>query len=413
MGPVMDNEQQMRQLLLLNKFEALGMLADGNKKKHLAALELFENGESEDEEPDDEYIPDLVARKSLFSRLQHVIVFNGLSLRPCATIFALFMVAPVDVLRSRVENLERWVRKDNQTEIQKFTADCRAAVAGVREFMETQERQIGKDAGENVLRSVKLCKKREWRMCKVTGNENPEAVPIFPLKGFANLWSLLDTFWGRETATRICALIRYEDILESPQNMMCLNRQLAWWFNNGKIAFKPVRVAETRSLAIEFHWLKRGNMVPADIITQSPNSFWAVASAPIGGRDSRCLVSGKSYSFYKTCGGIEPPSFELLQLSWDLLRAAAICGATNPVELGDESSSGDDSSDEDYVEGCEEGYGDEDDEDEDEDEDDDENDDMKSQPDMGNEMQYTEEPEEDDLDRRQNMLNRLRDFYFQ
>ncbi|KKP01701.1 hypothetical protein THAR02_06207 [Trichoderma harzianum] len=269
------------------------------------------------------------------------------------TVFALFMVAPIDVLQYRLDNLERNAQEKNTTEVQESIEQCRTAAAAIQEFVSREGRQVENTGEDNLflLRSMNLCKRRDRRRCRISGMDDPEAVPIFPITmNSVNFLSMLDTFWGTETATRLSTLILDPNFLRSPQNMPSLNRQLGWWFHSGKIAFKPLRKSNDSSFIFQVYWLKKSEPKPTELFTNEMSICRVADSAGIvygcAGREGwgRCdtpyygnlgMETGQIHGLGENYG-IEPPSFELLQVSWDLLRVAAICGATQPVFWSDE-----------------------------------------------------------------------------
>ncbi|KAK4066732.1 hypothetical protein Trihar35433_7159 [Trichoderma harzianum] len=390
------NEQQMQQLLHLNEYSILGRLLDLTKKNPSPVFRLLEINERAAKEPVSDYVSDPCKRINCFRRLQDNIKRHELPLTPTMTVFALFMVAPIDVLQYRLDNLERNAQEKNTTEVQNFIEQCRTAAAVIQEFVSREGRQV-EDTGEDnlfLLQSMNLCKRRDLRRCRISGMEDPEAVPIFPITmNSVNFLSMLETFWGTETATRLSTLILDPNFLRSPQNMLSLNRQLSWWFQGGKVAFKPLRKTNCSSLAVQVHWLKKSELEPTQLFTDDMSLCRVADSAGItygcAGKEGwgRCVTpyygglgmeTGHIHGLVENYG-IEPPSFELLQLSWDLLRVAAICGATQPVFCSDEVTEDNNDYYDDDVD-----YGDDHfDDDYDEDE-------MESQPDMYMDKNYAQ-----------------------
>ncbi|KAK4064889.1 uncharacterized protein Triagg1_8888 [Trichoderma aggressivum f. europaeum] len=350
------NEQQMKSLLHLNEYSQLGPLLNLAKERPSLILGLVENYSRAAEEPVLDYVPDIYTRIFLFGRLQDSLRRHELSFVPSMKVFALFMVAPVDVLRSRLDNLERNAREKNMAEVQEFIEQCRTAVTVILEFVSAEARQVGGFSEDNVhlLQSMDLCKKRDVRICSISRMENPEAVTIFPNAIHSpNLLSMMDTFWGTETADRLSELIRDPSFLKSPQNMLSLNRQLSWWYQSGRIAFKPLRKTDTDSLTIQFYWLKRSKLEPSQLFKYDMSIWDVMETADIANNEDfrRGIIRwGRphcdSYSglgmdtghVHRLCERFEigPPKFDILQLSSDLLRVAAICGATKPTCLADE-----------------------------------------------------------------------------
>ncbi|KAL7959450.1 hypothetical protein V8C34DRAFT_303917 [Trichoderma compactum] len=378
------NTQQMQSLLSLNEYFELGPLLNLARERPLLISGLAETYRRTRAEPVGDYVPDLLTRVDLFRRLKDNLKRHELSFVPSMTVFALFMVAPIDVLQCRLDNLERNAQEKNTTEVQEFIEQCRTAVAVIQEFVSAEARQVGRfDKGNvHLLQSMDLSKKRDGRKCSISRMENPEAVTIFPNAIHSpNLLSMMDTFWGTEAAARLSTLIRDPVFLKSPQNMLSLNRQLSWWYQSGRIAFKPLRKTDTDSLIIQFHWLKKSELEPTQLFTDDVDFEEVMEAAGIANCDGRGIKAwGRHYSNSYSGLGMETgqihwlrehfkighPSFELLQLSWDLLRVAAICGATKPIYSTDEATGdyndhygGYDDSDDHYDNDCsDDGYDD-------------------------------------------------------
>lgn len=185
--------------------------------------------------------------------------------------------------------------------------------------------------------------------------EDPEAARIFPVstteeRNISVLSDLLKIWWGKEKAGRWSALFQDQGVTESAQNLVCLNHQLHWWFHNAKFALKPPRKTEDGGVVVQFHWLKanglkphrplRGGLSFSDILSEaglSDNDAWgdklAHRKSGLPLQTGQTFVLGAKYPE-------QAPSFELLQLSWDLLRVAAICGCrrelsrTRVLDLG-------------------------------------------------------------------------------
>ncbi|KAL6828995.1 hypothetical protein J3E69DRAFT_379684 [Trichoderma sp. SZMC 28015] len=404
------NKQQMQEMSYLNEYFQLGPLLNLARERPLLISGLVETYWRTRAEPVLDYVPDLLMRIDLFRRLQDNIKRHELSFVPSMTVFALFMVAPTDVLRSRLDNLERNAQEKNTAEVQEFIEQCRNTVAVIQEFVSAQERQVGGSGEDNshLLQSMNLCKKRDGRKCTISRMENPEAVPIFPNTIHSpNLLSMMDTFWGTEIAARLSPLIRDPVFLKSPQNMLSLNRQLSWWYQSGRIAFKPLPETDTDSLRIQFHWLKKSKLEPAQLFTDDMDIWEVMEAADIPDSDGRGKgVQGWGRHYFDSYSGlgmetgqihwlserfeIEPPSFEMLQLSWDLLRVAAICGATKPIYSMDEANGDYDDHDGGYEDSDDDYHNDRRDEGDYDDQYDGgyDGDEMKSQPDMYRDKNY-------------------------
>ncbi|KAL9477579.1 hypothetical protein ACSS6W_007420 [Trichoderma asperelloides] len=202
--------------------------------------------------------------------------------------------------------------------------------------------------------AAQLCKKRDDYMCLFTEYENPEAAHIFPFAATKNsqtsnlLSDLLRMFWGDGAADQLSTLAQDRGITESPQNLLSLNHQLHWWFDSAKLAFKPLRKPDDGSVVVQFHWLKAGKSKASQKVEVADlrqilkkaglesNTWGTLRAHRASGLQ---LETGQTFTLKANNPG-HVPNFNLLQLSWDLLRVVAICGAAEE-ELDDESDADD------------------------------------------------------------------------
>lgn len=150
---------------------------------------------------------------------------------------------------------------------------------------------------------------------------------------------MLHAFWGVEKA--LAWRRQFEDarITQSPKNYLSLNHQIHVWFDDAEFALKPLRKTSTTEIVVQWHWLKSSKLLPRTRISQSQAAFLEMAKLD----DSSW---GSCVAHRRTGGPIETgqtfviraedpedlPSFELLEMQWDLLRVAAICGAANVTD---------------------------------------------------------------------------------
>lgn len=105
----------------------------------------------------------------------------------------------------------------------------------------------------------------------IVSSPGPDTVYIFPLQAvkhsqFSQLRGMIRTRWNPEQADIWCSMIEQTNILESPQNLIRLDPQLHWYFNNGEMAMKPLRKTDDGSVVVQFHWLKRHHVAPSDTL---------------------------------------------------------------------------------------------------------------------------------------------------
>lgn len=182
---------------------------------------------------------------------------------------------------------------------------------------------------------------------------DPEAAHIFPLatgksQQFSYINGPLQSFWGRDKALAWRKLYENPAITQSPANYLSLNHQLHFWFNKARFAFKPLSQTPT-SITLQFHWLRRTNIQPTTTIDvdketlldsaglRTPPSTWGSCLAH---RASGVPIqTGQTFVIRADNPG-DLPSFELLELQWNLLRVAAICGAADDTDEPDSDMGG-------------------------------------------------------------------------
>lgn len=177
---------------------------------------------------------------------------------------------------------------------------------------------------------------------------HPEAAQIFPLetlrhRNLGRFEGLLETFWGEEQAKIWLDLVQNTTIIESARNLLSFNQQIHWWFKNGNLALKPLRQLDDGSVVVQFHWLKCHQIKPTTQFDGNFNDFMKKAGLEDNsawgdilayGKDGMPLRTGQIFTLKADKDNPElVPSFELLKLSWDMLRIIAISGAAEPKEL--------------------------------------------------------------------------------
>ncbi|KAL7933260.1 hypothetical protein V8C35DRAFT_305353 [Trichoderma chlorosporum] len=369
-------QDQIQQLLKIHKSRSLAPLLTLTKREPWYIMSLVNDGMSEEAVLD--YVTDLDVRHLLFERLIRITRQSNLKLKINMTVFAVFMVAPIDGLKSALKTLEENIAEDRQAEIEQFISQCEEiCVASVKSFSNKGGRPPGSSVdlespgsqtpdlmgSPNISRAdiaARLCKERDYKRCMLTGMPDPVAAYIFPFAGskgskihIHNLFSTLRTFWGDDTATKISALVHDRNITESPQNLLSLNHQLHWWFDNGRMALKPLGTNKDGSVQVQLHWLRTSTLKPTQIFDDLTTIRQVINSSDIGdnkywGRieahrpSGLPLKTGQTFKL-RADDSNEVPNIELLQLSWDLLRVVAICGAAELFDWWDiEIHEGDD-----------------------------------------------------------------------
>ncbi|EHK25734.1 uncharacterized protein TRIVIDRAFT_62401 [Trichoderma virens Gv29-8] len=262
------NEDQLQQLWKLHEGQILGPLLDITKKacENISLLVM----DRLDSEPVQDYVTELETRHRILQRIQR-------NTMKCSddeinmALFAVIMVAPVNILESRVAALEDSNRRNDQAEVDEMLARWRSAcINGIQAFMPPQSTSLPRrltDLPQASSDAVNLCKERDSNVCHFTGMYDPQAAYIIPLEAtksaaVSRIADMLEIFWGVGTAARLSALIGDPRITNSPQNMLSMNHQLHDWFDGCKIALKPLRKTDEGYVQVQFHWLRQGKCVP-------------------------------------------------------------------------------------------------------------------------------------------------------
>ncbi|KAK7398504.1 hypothetical protein QQX98_012112 [Neonectria punicea] len=151
--------------------------------------------------------------------------------------------------------------------------------------------QRQEDADEDFLPSdktrnateTKLCRHRDGHACVVMGTSQPEACHIVP---FA--WNSTQT--GVKKTSLVlgyiaaffdsASVVKYDRCLANANdpgssdkawNMLCLNRQLHWWWSKAQLGFKCLGIEDSSEnqamVTLQFNWMPRQNMKPTDKMT--------------------------------------------------------------------------------------------------------------------------------------------------
>ncbi|KEZ40190.1 hypothetical protein SAPIO_CDS9245 [Scedosporium apiospermum] len=192
------------------------------------------------------------------------------------------------------------------------------------------------------------CKDRDDNRCIFSGAPDPEAAHIFPhaileKRKFENIQRLLTMFWGFHEARRWSQAYESRNIAESARNLLSLTPTLHKWFDDAKMAIKPLRQTND-SIVLQIHWMKETTFKPSDSLPRrSINRILeqeGLLDRPSWGsrrffRPSGLpLMTGQTFTI--TSEDSDLPDFDLLELSWNLLRVGALCGAAEERDGGDE-----------------------------------------------------------------------------
>jgi len=171
-----------------------------------------------------------------------------------------------------------------------------------------------------------------------------------------SIWKLLHVFWDEDKVMRWRrSIFRDPNDPEKPcdgcYNMICLRDDIHSMWEKGIFALRPISLSpDQKQLHLQFYWQPKQ--------THGPNDFVEVAKAPLSSKDltevagnelsykdnNQVWVSIKSgYLFTMTTCDPERlplPSFELLEMQWNLARIVSMSAAAEEQE-GVDSDNGD------------------------------------------------------------------------
>ena len=133
----------------------------------------------------------------------------------------------------------------------------------------------------------------------------------------------------------------FEDagMTQSSKNGISMNHQIRFWFDNARFALKPLRETSEEGSVVQGHWLKRSILKPLICILPSQDSRETLLHAGVTdgswGDNLAHRPSGVAIRTGQTLllrAHEEMPSWDLLEMQWDLLRVAAICGAADVTD---------------------------------------------------------------------------------
>ncbi|KAK0753938.1 hypothetical protein B0T18DRAFT_25553 [Schizothecium vesticola] len=308
-------------------------------------------------EPVQDYLTDVDTRLALFDKFRAICQKCDplqQKFRPNATILAVFMVAPVSEICTQLEVLQnmkqhRPIMVLGTLELAPYamrTYIPRRRPANASDYPPTSipsailyEPGTSTPSG-SVTRSGFAGQERDGHTCVFSGMPDPEAAHIFPFstseqKAFGSLSELLTTFWGSEKA--IAWRQHFEDlrVTQSAKNGISVNHQIHFWFDNARLALKPLRQT-TQGIFVQWHWLKRSVLKPnvyilqgTDILHQAGvmDQCWGKALAH---RESGVRIQTGQILLLPSHENM--PSWDLLEMQWDLLRVAALCGAADVTD---------------------------------------------------------------------------------
>ena len=192
----------------------------------------------------------------------------------------------------------------------------------------------GQQSPNPVRRSEKAkaaCKKRDNEKCVLTGWLQPDVAHISPFSlhnsNTVHFWALLQVMWGKEKAEVWRDAVALDaDGNEKVSNLLCLTPTLHRWWKNAKFALKPISVSGNE-LRVQFFWLKDVKHHPNQLIDLLTKPEDVLTEQPC--QQGRKLFESGTFFTIKAEDPDELPSWEILEMQWNLQRLAAMSGAAD------------------------------------------------------------------------------------
>ena len=139
-------------------------------------------------------------------------------------------------------------------------------------------------------------------------------------------------FWSDTRGARLQAILGDESRIDSIANVICLTPLLHHWWGLAIVGFEPLEKLPNGT-RVRIRWLRKTSFTVKDSVPldTNPNDHLHLPAieGSFGIRDLRSghpIPDGSIFDFTAESPAMEV-SYELLELQWDLLRMAALCGA--------------------------------------------------------------------------------------
>ncbi|KAH6618041.1 hypothetical protein B0J18DRAFT_459142 [Chaetomium sp. MPI-SDFR-AT-0129] len=308
------------------------------------AVRRFADDISPPAEPVNDYITEVDTRRDLFEKYRAIC--HSQEDQPNAVVFALFMVAPVTEIRTYLDGYKPEGCEKQQGFRTGWT--LMNSVKAIRTYLGNPTSVATLDEPETPVPPVsatrygfeKSVNKRDGGVCVFSGMPDPQAAHIVPFalssnQAFFSLDNMLTTFWGPNQARTWRRTYECIEMAQSPMNGISMNHQIHFWFNTARVALKPLRLDE-EGITVQWHWLKKSVLRPLtrttpdiDILHQAGvmDQSWGDDPDTFAHRKSGVRIqTGQTFLFPRSSA---MPSWDQLELQWDLHRVAALCGAAD------------------------------------------------------------------------------------
>ncbi|KAK3308653.1 uncharacterized protein B0T15DRAFT_491219 [Chaetomium strumarium] len=236
-------------------------------------------------EPVHDYITDIDERCTLSSEIRQLHEDLGLP-EPNAATLAFFMVAPTSQIREHLAILRNTPPEFMATHVIAFDLQAastiyvptnRSSPPESSTLLAPPTMMLG---NQHEVSRKRAAEARDGHACLLSGMGDPEAAHIFPFslskKRFGQLHTLLQAFWGVEKAATWAKLYQDPAMTQSIANYLSLSRHLHHWFDDARLALKPLSQTST-TIKVQFHWLRVATLEPTIQIDASEETLadWA------------------------------------------------------------------------------------------------------------------------------------------
>lgn len=143
---------------------------------------------------------------------------------------------------------------------------------------------------------------------------------------------IIGNFWGQARNSRLQTLLANNTQVDSARNAICLSPLLHHWWGRGYIAFEPLEKLHNGT-RVRVRWLRRTGFSVSDRVPLDTDPTDHLHPPSIAGSldivdscSGHPVLDRSVLDFTSDDPGTEV-SHDLLQLQWDLLRMAVLCGA--------------------------------------------------------------------------------------
>ncbi|KAH6895572.1 hypothetical protein B0T10DRAFT_220869 [Thelonectria olida] len=305
-------------------------------------VEIFSPGQQYQRVTD--YVEDLDERVEIFHAWRE---FAGGMLE--AAVLAFFLVAPIENVRALPKNI-RWSNdllylSTARSMLNNMVRDSIAAVdmyfqkTTLAPYQQTWCRAIPFDSISRAMpRSGPsdgfwVALDRDGHSCTLSSKPDPQLLDIYPERlsqktpaELIPLYYILTLFWGVDKSAEWCKLA--DELDGTPQNFLSLSSHLHAEMRKMRgIALKPLRKTGNE-ITFQLHWLRHHWLVPRSMIDNDHIIADRGLQDPRWGgptQESIPIENGHIFRIQSEDPNLLP-SFELLELNWNMQRVAAICG---------------------------------------------------------------------------------------